>query len=79
MSKPRVTTDEQDKLNAEWWWALKQAGTVRGKAAELGISIPALYDSIKRGLGQDDHNLRYKLRDVPRESIHSESIAEVAR
>lgn len=77
MSKPRVTTDEQDKANADWWWALKQAGTVRGKAAELGISIPALYDSIKRGLHQPTAAERFKLseytRSVPRESIQTES------
>jgi hypothetical protein len=73
MSKPRATTVEQDKANAAWWWELRNMGTVRDKAKELGISIPALYDSIKRGLNQPTAAQRFKLRDVPRESIQTES------
>jgi len=75
MSKPRVTTDEQDKALADWWWQLQQAGTVRGKAKELGISVHALYDAISRGLQQPTAGQRFKLREyrnVPRETAHIE-------
>jgi hypothetical protein len=82
VSKPRVTTDEECKELADWWWSLKQMGTVRDKAKELGVSIPALYDSIKRGLQQPTAGQRFKLsqyqRDVSRETIHSESNGDAA-
>lgn len=79
MSKPRVTTDEQCKVLADWWWSLKDMGTVRDKAKEHGISISAVYDAIARGLQQPTSGQRFKLaeyqRSVPRESNHSEAIA----
>lgn len=78
MSKPRVTTDEQDQALADWWWQFQQVGTVRGKAREYGISVSALYDAIARGLQKPTAGQRFKLasyqRDVSRESKHSESI-----
>jgi hypothetical protein len=79
MSKPRVTTDEQCKELADWWWDLKNMGTVRDKARELGISIPALYDSIKRGLGEPTRAQKYKVREyAASESIQSESNEDAA-
>jgi hypothetical protein len=78
MSKPRVTTDEQCKELADWWWDLKHMGTVRSKAKEMGISVQALYDSISRGLNQPTSGMRFKLRDVSRESIQTECKDEVA-
>jgi hypothetical protein len=79
MSKPRVTTDEQCKELADWWWDLKNMGTVRDKARELGISIPALYDSIKRGLGEPTRAQKYKVREyAASESIQSESKEDAA-
>jgi hypothetical protein len=79
MSKPRATTPAQDDANAAWWWELKNMGTVRDKAKELGISIPALYDSIKRGLGKPTAAQTFKLREYERsESIRSESNEDAA-
>lgn len=63
MSKPRVTTDEQDKALADWWWELQRIGTMRDKAKELGISVSALYDAIARGLGKPTCGQRFKLRE----------------
>jgi hypothetical protein len=63
MSKPRVTTDEQDKALADWWWALKGMGTVRDKAKEHGISVSALYDAIARGLQKPTAGQRFKVRE----------------
>lgn len=78
MSKPRVTTDEQDKALADWWWALQGMGTVRDKAKEYGISVSAFYDAVARGLQKPTSGQRFKLsqyqRSVPRESKHNESI-----
>jgi len=75
MSKPRVTTAEQDRMLAEWFESLRALGTVQSKARELGISVSALYDAVARGRGQPTAGERFKLRDfVPRESPHSESI-----
>lgn len=75
MSKPRVTTDDQDKALADWWWQFQQVGTMRDKAREYGISVSALYDAIARGLSKPTAGQRFKLasyqRDVPRESTHS--------
>lgn len=82
MSKPRVTTPEQDKALADWWWELRNMGTVRDKAKELGISVCAVYDAISRGLQKPTSFERFKLndylRDVPRESIQSESNEDAA-
>jgi hypothetical protein len=79
MSKPRATTPAQDDANAAWWWELKNMGTVRDKAKELGISIPALYDSIKRGLGEPTRAQKYKVREyAASESIQSESNEDAA-
>lgn len=82
MSKPRVTTDDQDKELADWYWQMKQMGSVRDKAREYGISVCAVYDAIARGLGKPTAGERFKindyLRDVPRESIHSESNEDAA-
>jgi uncharacterized protein (DUF983 family) len=61
VSKPRVTTDEQCKELADWWWSLKQMGTVRDKAKELGISVCAVYDAISRGLQQPTAGQRFKI------------------
>jgi len=74
MSKPRVTTDEQDKELADWWWSLQNMGTVRDKAKEYGISVSAFYDAVARGLGKPTSGQRFKVRDyVPRESNQSVS------
>jgi hypothetical protein len=74
MSKPRVTTDEQDQALADWWWALQGMGTVREKAREYGISVSAFYDAVARGLGKLTAGQRFKVRDyVPRESKQTES------
>lgn len=84
MSKPRVTTDEQDQALAEWWWDLKSMGTVRDKARELGISVCAVYDAIARGLDKPTAGQRFKLReyersvDVPRETKQSVGNGEAA-
>ncbi len=75
MSKPRVTTDAQDKLLADWWWTLRGMGTMREKAKEFGISIPALYDAIARGLNKPTAAQRFKLRDVSRETVESKESA----
>lgn len=61
MSKPRVTTEEQDQALADWWWDLKNMGTVRDKAKELGISVCAVYDAIARGLGKPTAGERFKV------------------
>jgi len=82
MSKPRVTTDEQDRALADWWWQFQQVGTVRDKAKEYGISVSALYDAIARGLQKPTAGQRFKVaqyqRDVSRmakpESNQCESI-----
>jgi len=72
MSKPRVTTAEQDRELADWYSNLKRMGTVQAKAKELGISVCAVYDAIARGNGQPTAGERFKLRDlVSRESIES--------
>ena len=63
MSKPRVTTDEQDQALADWWWQFQQVGTVRDKAKEYGISVSALYDAIARGLGKPTAGQRFKVRE----------------
>lgn len=80
MSKPRKTTDEQDKALADWYVSLRGMGTVQQKAKELGISVCAVYDAIARGQGRPTAGTRFKLRDlvsdVSRESIHNESIDE---
>lgn len=72
MSKPRVTTPEQDKELADWWWSLQNMGTVRDKAREYGISVSAFYDAVARGLQKPTAAQRFKLseyeREVPRES-----------
>lgn len=76
MSKPRVTTDEQDRALAEWYSTNR---TVKQKAGELGISVSALYDAIARGKNEPTTGMRYKLRhafDVPRESPHNALIEE---
>jgi hypothetical protein len=82
MSKTRVTTDAQDQELAAWYWDMKNMGTVRSKAKELGISVCAVYDAIARGLGKPTTGERFKIAhafdDVPRESIQSASIDEVA-
>jgi hypothetical protein len=80
MSKPRVTTDEQDKALADWWWELRGMGTVRDKAKELGISVHAVYDAISRGLHKPTAGQRFKLReyDVSRESEQPAPNSEVA-
>lgn len=71
VSKPRVTTDEQDQALAKWY---SDNRTVKEKAAELGISVSALYDAIARGQKRPTTGMRYKLahafddRTVPRES-----------
>lgn len=76
MSKPRVTTPEQDTELAAWYSQLKRLGSVQQKAKELGISVCAVYDAIARGQGRPTAGSRFKLRDyVSRESIDSESIA----
>lgn len=85
MSKPRVTTAEQDKQLADWWWALHGMGTVRDKAKEYGISVSAFYDAVARGLQLPTAGQRFKLAEyqraanVPRgadaESNQSDSIA----
>lgn len=87
MSKPRVTTAEQDEANAAWFEDLRRLGNVRSRARALGISVPALYDSIARGRQEPTAAARFKLATylrelseklrepmVPRESTHSESI-----
>lgn len=87
MTKPRVTTAEQDRELAAWYEKLRSLGSVRQKARELGISVPTLYDAIARGQKQPTHNERYKLavylrelseklREplVPRETLRTESI-----
>ena len=61
MPKPSKFTQEQCQDLSEWFRRLRALGTVRSKARELGVSVPALYDAIARG-------------SVPRESIHSENI-----
>ena len=77
MSKPRVTTPEQDAALAEWYGNLKRMGTVQQKARELGISVCAVYDAIARGQGRPTAGARFKVRehvdDVPRESPNNES------
>ncbi len=77
MSKPRVTTAEQDKELADWWWSLQQMGSVRDKAREYGISVSAFYDAVSRGLQRPTAAQRLQLADyqrsVPRESTQSES------
>jgi hypothetical protein len=82
MSKPRVTTEAQDQELAAWYWDMKNMGTVRSKAKEMGISVCAVYDAIARGLGKPTAGERFKLsefsRDVPRESPNNESIEDVA-
>jgi hypothetical protein len=89
MTAPRVTTPEQDNELAAWYAQLRKLGSVRQKAREIGISVPALYDAIARGQKQPTHNERFKLAsylremsaklreplpEVPRESLHSESV-----
>jgi hypothetical protein len=75
MSKPRVTTAEQDAELAAWYTHLRSLGSVQQKARELGISVCAVYDAIARGQGKPTAGARFKVRDhVPRESIDSESI-----
>jgi hypothetical protein len=61
MSKPRVTTPEQDKALAEWYSTLRSMGSVQQKAKELGISVCAVYDAISRGLGKPTAGTRFKL------------------
>jgi hypothetical protein len=82
LSKPRVTTDEQCKELADWWWELKRMGSVREKAKEMGISVCAVYDAIARGLQKPTAGQRFKLseyqREVPRESIQNESNEDAA-
>jgi len=79
MSKPRVTTDEQCQELADWYMTLQSMGTVRHKAAELGISVCAVYDAIKRGLSQPTAGQRFKLneyeRGVSRETLSTEDVA----
>jgi hypothetical protein len=79
MSKPRVTTDEQDREIAAWFDQMRSFGTVHEKAKSLGISVSALYDAAARGRNQPTAAERFKLRyldDVSRESKQSESIDE---
>jgi hypothetical protein len=82
MSRPRKLTAEQDKQLADWWWQLQQAGTVRDKAREYGISMHAVYDAISRGLHQPTAGERFKLREyersVSRETEHNEPNGEAA-
>ena len=75
MSKPRVTTPEQDADLAAWYTQLRSLGSVQQKAKDLGISVGAVYDAISRGAGRPTAGARFKLRDlVSRESTQSESI-----
>lgn len=61
MSRRRVFTDEQCRALARWHLALRAAGSVRGKARELGVSKGALMDAIARGNGSDPRAMREKL------------------
>jgi hypothetical protein len=69
MSKPRVTTDAQDQELAAWYWDMKNMGTVRSKAKEMGISVCAVYDAIARGLGKPTAGTRFKLNAYQIEQI----------
>jgi hypothetical protein len=79
MSKPRVTTDEQDREIAQWF-DQRKVETVHEKAKSLGISVSALYDAAARGRNQPTAAERFKLSqyleelNVPCESPQSESI-----
>ena len=90
MTKPRVTTAEQDRELAAWYAQLRAMGTVQQKARELGISVCAVYDAIARGSKTPTRNQKHKLASylremseklrepmVPRESPHNESIESV--
>ncbi len=87
MSKPRVTTAEQDAANAAWFEDLRKLGTVQSRARAMGISVTALYASIARGRDEPTWNQNFKLAtylremstklrepSVPRETTHSECI-----
>jgi hypothetical protein len=93
MTKPRVTTAEQDVANAAWFEDLRKLGTVQSRARAMGISVSALYDSIARGRNEPTAGERFKLAsylremsaklreplpDVPRESPHNEAIEDDA-
>jgi hypothetical protein len=79
VSKPRVTTAEQDSEIARWF-DQRKLETVHEKAKSLGISVSALYDAAARGRKEPTAAERFKLAryleelNVPRESPQSESI-----
>ena len=61
MTRRRALTDEQCVELARWYEARR---SMADKAAELGISINALYDAIARGQRQPTHNERHKLAEA---------------
>lgn len=69
MTRRRRFTDEECRALASWFTQLRAMGSVRGKARELGISVPALYDAIARGDGRLPAATRHKLSSAELEDL----------